>query len=296
MIGAENGNTLEGNFVLYIGNQQYTYENDSNGWNSEAPLANFVNQWHRESHRNNTPGGAWSMKFGGPGAAEYSGAAYGALESPDIPLGENGRLYFHHWMDAETHSNPIYAWDGGLVEISVDGGPWLQITPVGGYPYSIYNNAASPFTANTNVYSGSFDWTQAEFDISSFSGLARFRFVFGSDGYVGGEGWYIDDVFVESDFSSADDLVQTLSLSSLATIPTPSIPPPPSASNFPRPRLSVWTFSTSAGRKSAAWWIQSSPREPTALSGTAGTTGAIQFPAEFTSIASTMASVTSPAR
>ncbi|MDD4224085.1 MAG: C25 family cysteine peptidase [Candidatus Cloacimonetes bacterium] len=224
MIGAENGNTLEGNFVLYIGNQQYTYENDSNGWNSEAPLANFVNQWHRESHRNNTPGGAWSMKFGGPGAAEYSGAAYGALESPDIPLGENGRLYFHHWMDAETHSNPIYAWDGGLVEISVDGGPWLQITPVGGYPYSIYNNAASPFSANTNVYSGSFDWTQAEFDISSFSGLARFRFVFGSDGYVGGEGWYIDDVFVESDFSSADDLVQTLSFELFGNYPNPFNP------------------------------------------------------------------------
>lgn len=225
MLGAENGNTLEGNFVLYIGNQQYSFENDSNGWTSLAPLTSFVNQWHRENQRNHTADGSWSMKFGGPGSADYSGSAYGALESPEIPLGQNGRLFFHHWMDAEAHSDPIYAWDGGMVEISVDGGPWTQISPVGGYSHRIYNNNASPFPANTNVYSGSFDWTQAEFDIANFTGLAKFRFVFGSDGYVSGEGWYIDDVYVESDFDTAsEDLVQSLVFRLHGNYPNPFNP------------------------------------------------------------------------
>lgn len=225
MIGAENGNTLEGTFVLYIGNQQYTFESDSNGWTSLAPLTSFVNQWHRESSRNHTSGGSWSMKFGGTGSSEYSGSSYGALESPEIALGLNGRLYFHHWMAAENHTNPIYAWDGGMVQISIDGGPWTQIVPVGGYPYRIYNNTASPFSANTNVYSGTFDWSPAEFDISNYTGTAKFRFVFGSDGYVGGEGWYIDDVYVESEFIVAsDDLVQTLRFDLYGNYPNPFNP------------------------------------------------------------------------
>ncbi len=225
MIGAENGNTLEGNFVLYVGNQHYTFENDSNGWTSLAPLANFVNQWHRENSRNNTPVGSWSMKFGGPGTTNYSVSAYGALESPEIPLGNNGRLYFHHWMDAEAHTNPIYAWDGGMVQISIDGGAWTQISPVGAYPRRIYNNNASPFPANTNVYSGTFDWTQAEFDLSEYTGTAKFRFVFGSDGYVTGGGWYIDDVYVESEFIvAADDQVQALRFDLYSNYPNPFNP------------------------------------------------------------------------
>jgi hypothetical protein len=51
MLSAENGNTIEGNFVLYVGNQHYTYENDFTGWDVLAPLPNFINQWHRENYR-----------------------------------------------------------------------------------------------------------------------------------------------------------------------------------------------------------------------------------------------------
>ncbi len=225
LITAENGNILEGTFTLYIGNQKYGFENEQHEWINYPPLANFSDQWHRDNHRNFTNGGSWSMKFGGPGSTNYAGSAHGALESPVIPLGQNGRLFFHHWMDAEIHTNSTHAWDGGLVELSIDDGPWVQIEPVGGYPRRIYNNPASPFAADTYVYSGSFGWTQAEFDLSQYTGNARVRFVFGSDAYVTGEGWYIDDVFMESEFTvAADDPVQTLRFELFGNYPNPFNP------------------------------------------------------------------------
>jgi hypothetical protein len=101
-------------------------------------------------------------------------------------------------MDAEIE-DPTWAWDGGIVEISIDGGDtWTQIMPEGGYPYKIMDNPASPFDPGTPCFSGSHDWQQEEFDLSAYEGEAYVRFRFGSDGYVTEEGWYIDDMEVTS--------------------------------------------------------------------------------------------------
>jgi hypothetical protein len=216
MIAAENGNVVEGIFPIHIGMMNYGFESDMQNWTNAQMNNNFVDQWHRSNTRNNTSGGTYSMKFGGSGSSQYASTAYGALISPEVTLGVNSRLKFYHWMDAEDHdTNPNSAWDGGLVQMSLDGGTWQSITPVGGYNHTIYNNPASPFPANTPVYSGAFDWTEATFELTEYSGTARFRFVFGSDGYVSGEGWYIDDVRLESDpVANADgvQIVQALSL------------------------------------------------------------------------------------
>jgi hypothetical protein len=89
------------------------------------------------------------------------------------------------------------------VDISTDGGEtWSQITPVGGYAYKIYNNTASPFPPDTPCFAWTDDWTQVTFDLSAYEGRAKIRFVFGSDGYVGEEGWYIDDIDVSDDMAS----------------------------------------------------------------------------------------------
>lgn len=209
MLSAENGNVLEGLFNIHIGVLSYSFEPDMQNWTSAQLNNNFVDQWHRSSSRNNTPGGTYSMKFGGTGSSQYAASAYGALISPEVMIAPNSRLRFHHWMDAENHdTSPSYAWDGGLVQMSLNGGAWTQITPVGGYPYRIYNNPASPFVTNTQVYSGQFDWTEAVFELGESSGTARFRFVFGSDGYVGGEGWYIDDIMFETEPVSNPDALQ----------------------------------------------------------------------------------------
>ncbi len=194
VLSAENGNTLEGSFVIYVGMSSYGFEPDVQGFDVVDLDNGFTNQWHRDPGRNYTQNGTYAMKFGANGTGSYSGLAYGALVSPEMLVTPNCQLEFYHWMDAETHSNPAYAWDGGLVEMSLNNGPWTQINPVGGYPYRIYNNPVAPLDANTYVYSGSFEWTQAIFQLGNVNGNARFRWVFGSDGGVAGEGWYIDEV------------------------------------------------------------------------------------------------------
>lgn len=205
ILGAENGPTVEGNFMIHLGMLSYSFEQDTVGWTNTALSASFVNQWHHSNARNHTTGGTYSMKFGGTGTTAYANSAYGALISPEFTLGLNSQLKFFHWMDAEIHTTPSYAWDGGMVQMSINDGAWTQITPVGGYPCRTYSNTASPFAANTNVWSGSIPWSEVTFDLATYSGTARFRFVFGSDGYVSGEGWYIDDVRLESEFVSNDD-------------------------------------------------------------------------------------------
>jgi hypothetical protein len=187
------------------------------------------------------------MKFGGDGTGQYGASAYGALISPELAVGKNSTLKFWHWMDAEDHEDyPDRAWDGGMVEMSVNGGAWTSIEPVGGYPHTIYSNPASPFNSNTPVYSGTFPWTEATFNLGNLSGTAQFRFIFGSDGYVSGEGWYIDDVRVESEpVSNEDELQIPATVSLMQNYPNPFNPNTNIAFYLPkagRVRLSIYNL------------------------------------------------------
>ncbi len=118
-------------------------------------------------------------------------------------------LRFWMWIDAETSSAyPDRAYDGGIVEMSVDGGPFEAITPIGGYTHTIRaGSTPGPFAENTPVFSGTFDWQEVVFDIGDTSGEVVFRFRFGSDGAATEEGWYIDDVEIMGlvDLSAAPD-------------------------------------------------------------------------------------------
>ncbi|MFH1734813.1 MAG: T9SS type A sorting domain-containing protein, partial [bacterium] len=93
---------------------------------------------------------------------------------------------------------PDSAYDGGVVEISHNGGAWttlpmaythtVRATAGGGNPYT------GPFPANTPLFSGSIGWTEVSADLSTFVGDIQLRFRFGSDAAGSDIGWFLDDV------------------------------------------------------------------------------------------------------
>ncbi|MCD4817994.1 MAG: T9SS type A sorting domain-containing protein [Candidatus Cloacimonetes bacterium] len=191
------GAGIEENISISVGAVSHNFEIGIGDWEHSSLTTGFSDQWHLSDNRNHTQDGEYSMKLGGNGDSDYSNSVHGGLVSPPFVLTSNSYVTFYHWMDAETNSS-TQAWDGGNVEISTDGENFEIVTPVGGYPYTIYPNAASPFDPGTPVFSGLHDWEQVQIDLSDYSGTVQLKFVFGSDAAVTAEGWYIDDILIES--------------------------------------------------------------------------------------------------
>jgi subtilisin family serine protease/chitodextrinase len=139
---------------------------------------------------------AWATNLDGDYGLDYM-LTY--LVSPSIDLGgfTSAQLTFYHHYHTESY------WDGGIVEVSPNGGiTWVQITPQGGYPEDALSsyNTLGPVPAYSG-YSGA-AWHMAVFDISSYVGSSnvKIRFSFGSDYSVNWyPGWYIDHVKIQGD-------------------------------------------------------------------------------------------------
>jgi hypothetical protein len=184
-------------------------EDGGTSWSHYPASPEYGDEWHLETYRNHTYGGTTSWKCGGPGADSYASNLYAVLESSPFSLPGNARLTFWHWMDAEVSGSfPGYCYDGGLIEISIDGGAWEQVVPEGGYPY-LMRPGTNPLPEGTPVFSGSHDWEEVLCDLAAHSGSARIRFSFATDAAVTREGWYIDDVKLELEFSTAGDPAMT---------------------------------------------------------------------------------------
>jgi subtilisin family serine protease len=176
-----------------------TIEGGAGDWTHGAVTGGFTDQWHISTERNHTPGGTSSWKCGDTGTGTYANLLDAGLVTPVVELTEDSFLDYWQWIDAEVSgAHPGYAYDGGLLEISLDGGPWTQIFPEGGYTYRVRTGGTpGPFPAETQIFSGTVDWHEVQFDLSAYSGPARLRFRFGSDGADGREGWHIDDVVID---------------------------------------------------------------------------------------------------
>jgi len=197
--------TFQSILRLPIGFYAFDFENGETGWEHMVLSNGFIDEWHLNDFRNNTIDGNYSMKCGETGTIYYSNLIYAALVMPEIDVFPGAQVTFHHWMD--VGSNGPITWDGGLIEISVNGGEWEQIEPLGGYPSVTMNNPASPFEEGTEVFAGEFDWEQVTLDLSDYSGIAQIRFVFGSANLITGEGWYIDDIHYSNTTGSNDNTI-----------------------------------------------------------------------------------------
>ncbi len=156
----------------------------------------------------------WGIPFDGPGEAHSGDNLWGtnlsgnygdmqdvALVFPERQVSGGGpaALRFMHWHELES------GWDGGNVEISVNGGDWMPVPPAGGYDFTTPDNSARP---NTDCFTGQRGWSLASFDLGPWvqgGDWVSVRLNLITDSAVTSSGWYIDDMeFVgfagESDF------------------------------------------------------------------------------------------------
>lgn len=130
----------------------------------------------------------WGTVLGGDYGANN---ADWALDSPEIVLAadlDSAELVFAHWYQIES------GWDGGNVQISVDGGGFDVLAPVGGYP----DDTVDGLDDQPGFTGSSGGWQPVTVDLGAYIGhsvVVRWRF--GTDSsQTSYRGWYIDDVQV----------------------------------------------------------------------------------------------------
>jgi immune inhibitor A len=154
-----------------------------------------ADDWHISTERSVSGESSW--RCGIPGTAAYTGRQDSQLRTPVFISGARSRLSFLQWLDMES-ANSETAWDGAFVEVSRDNFYWHELEPVGGYPY-VFDPRVGGEHARRGCFSGrGRQWEQVEFDLSDYSGTVWLRFRMVADGSVSGEGWYIDNVQVET--------------------------------------------------------------------------------------------------
>jgi len=214
--------------VLPIGGFYETVEGGAGDWTHYVVSpTGFTDQWHVSTQRNHTPGGTTSWKCGAAGTSNYADLLDAGLETPPVTLNGQGELVFWMWMRSEVSgAYPGKAYDGGLIEMSIEGGPWQQITPEGGYTHTIRTGSTpGPFPADTPVFAGTIDWREVRCDLAGVEAEVRFRFRFGSDGATALEGWYIDDIEILglSALSAVEDAaVRPTALTLMPSRPNPA--------------------------------------------------------------------------
>ncbi|MGE3686242.1 MAG: M4 family metallopeptidase, partial [Acidimicrobiia bacterium] len=126
-----------------------------------------------------------------------------------IPAGPTYLRFDHSFsFDAEIVSNNQASnryWDGGIVQYSTNGGgSWSNITALPSVDAINGYNATLRITGNTNTLAGgpafagnSPGYQTTRYTISALAGqTAQFRFLIGSDSFVGYPGWFIDDLSI----------------------------------------------------------------------------------------------------
>jgi subtilisin family serine protease len=127
------------------------------------------------------------------------------LVSPSVALPSSAvslalRFWNHQTIERRDASS---CYDGGVVEISTNGGStWTRLQSellTDPYDGPVSNCCGNPIL-NTNAWCGDpQNWTSSVVNLTAFKGqTVKLRFRLATDDTVGREGWYIDDVAVQS--------------------------------------------------------------------------------------------------
>ena len=178
-----------------------SFETGATGWSHASAGGTWLDNWHLSTERASST--SHSFKCGDTETGSYSNLNDARLLSPVISnLPASAKLKFYHQIEAEiSGAYPDSAYDGGIIEISANGGAYTQIAPISGYnkTFRYRTSGGNPATGpmpGLPCFSGSITaWTQVQVDLSAYSGQSiQLRWRFGSDAAGGNEGWYIDDV------------------------------------------------------------------------------------------------------
>lgn len=120
------------------------------------------------------------------------------IETPDIAItSADAVLSFRHYFQTETR------WDGGVLEISIAGGPFIDILAAGGtflsgeYNFTL-NNSGNPLSGRPawTGNSGEFITTGITFPPAAVGQNIKLRWRIATDSASGGEGWYVDTISI----------------------------------------------------------------------------------------------------
>jgi hypothetical protein len=174
---------------------------------SETLTSNF--DWDSEADTNIkqflVSNGAWyGEDTGAAGASD--------LITPIIKVAGTGEFkvdfdHFYFFEAAEDTDGVLQNWDAGVVEISIDGASFVDVTSVGGVLSEAYNGTVNTFNdviGGREAYTFTRDIDNLVFSANSISfteGLVnghdvRIRFRVGTDANTGDFGWLIDNVVV----------------------------------------------------------------------------------------------------
>lgn len=119
-------------------------------------------------------------------------ATTNSMALPATPL----ILTFWGYINSES------AWDGGVVEISTNGGTnWSDLGTymTSGKYNGTLGTSSSPLSGRSAFTGNSGGFVKTTINLASFAGQAnvKFRFRFGSDASVAAVGWYVDDILLQ---------------------------------------------------------------------------------------------------
>ncbi|HQZ94940.1 MAG TPA: carboxypeptidase regulatory-like domain-containing protein [Pyrinomonadaceae bacterium] len=157
------------------------------------------------------------------------------LDTPSLTAAAGSQLSFRHAWTLES------GFDGGVLEISINGGAFADILAAGGsfvaggYTGPISASFASPI-AGRQAWTGTqaaFVTTTVNLPAAAAGQPIRLRFRMASDSSVSGTGWRVDTVTVSSRSCCG----------AVAPTPTPTVVPTPTPTPAPTPTPGACTFS-----------------------------------------------------
>jgi len=124
---------------------------------------------------------------------------------PNYTLSESPALGFSHSYDTEE------SWDGGVVELRISGtGTWLDLGNLmisNGYDGPVNENDASAISGRPAFHGNSNGYIYTMIDLAPYtSSTVDIRFRFASDGFVGGDGWHVDDIQFFSSLTTIENV------------------------------------------------------------------------------------------